>query len=90
MVCNLNNFNTVLTLRSMIFDRHLFNDDNSLFVNRRTKMTIAKVANKVHELKVLLSRGSFRGARPLFRFLSFFLLNERELGVVFNNKDVTF
>ena len=69
MVCYSNNFNAVLTLRSMIFDHYSFHEDNCL-----KKMTVPKVTNSVHELRVLLSRGSFRGARPLFRFSIFFSL----------------
>ena len=76
MGCNSNNFNVVLTLRSMIFDHCSFHEDNSFCIYCVTKkMTIPKVASRVHELRVLLSRGSFRGARPHFLFfLSVFSL----------------
>ena len=79
MGCNSYNFNVVLTLRSMIFDHCSFHEDNSFFIYCLTKMTIPKVASRVHELRVLLSRGSFRGARPLPFFYLFFLLDERSL-----------
>ena len=74
MGCNSYNFNVVLTLRSMIFDHCSFHEDNSFCIYCLTKMTIPKVASRVHELRVLLSRGSFRGARPVFLFLSVFSL----------------
>ena len=79
MFRNSNDFSVVLTLRSMIFDHCSFHEDNSFRIYCLTKMTIPKVANRLHELRVLLSRGSFRGARPLFRFLSFFQLDECSL-----------
>ena len=79
MVCNSNNFSVVLTLRSMIFDHCSFHEDNSFCIYCLTKMTIPKVANRLHELRVLLLHGSFRGPRPLFRFLSFFRLDECSL-----------
>ena len=74
MGCNSYNFNVVLTLRSMIFDHCSFHEDNSFSIYCLTKMTIPKVASRLHELRVLLSRGSFRGARPLFLFLTVFSL----------------
>ena len=54
MGCNSNNFNVVLTLRSMIFDHCSFHEDNSFCIYCVTKMTIPKVASRVHELRVLL------------------------------------
>ena len=72
MVCYSNNVNAVLTLRSMIFDHYSFHEDNSFSIYCLKKMTVPKVTNSVHELRVLLSRGSFRGARPLFRFFYLF------------------
>ena len=69
----------VLTLRSMIIDHCSFHEDNSFCIYCLTKMSVPKVANRAHELRVLLSRGSIRGARPLFRFLSVFFLNERSV-----------
>ena len=72
MVCNSVNFNVVLTLSSMIFDHCSFHEDNSFCIYCLTKMAIPKVTNRVHELIVLLSRGSFRGTRSLFSFVSFF------------------
>ena len=77
MVCYSNNFNAVLTLRSMIFDHYSFHEDNSFSIYCLKKMTVPKVTNSVHELRVLLSRGSFRGARPLFRFFFIFFSLER-------------
>ena len=74
MVCYSNNFNVVLTLRWMIFDHYSFHEDNSFSIYCLKKIIIPKVTNRVHELKFLLSRGSFRGARPLFRFSIFFSL----------------
>ena len=72
MFRNSNDFSVALTLRLMIFDHCSFHEDNSFCIYCLTKMTIPKVTNRVHELKVLLSRGSFRGARSLFSFVSFF------------------
>ena len=79
MVYNSNNFNVVLTLHSMSFDHCSFHEENSFCIYCLTKMTITRLANREHELRVLLSHGIFRGARPLFRFLSFFRLDERSL-----------
>ena len=83
MVCYSNNFNVVLTLRSMIFDHYSFHEDNSFSIYCLKKMTIPKVTNRVHELRVLLSRGSFRGARPLFRFFIFFYMKSSQWSPVF-------
>ena len=44
MVCNSNNYNVVLTLRSMIFDLCSFHEDTSFCIYCLTKMTIPKVA----------------------------------------------
>ena len=49
MVCNSNNFSVVLTLRSMIFDHCSFHEDNSFCIYCLTKMTIPKVANRLHD-----------------------------------------
>ena len=54
MVCYSNNFNVVLTLRWMIFDHYSFHEDNSFSIYCLKKMTIPKVTNRVHELRVLL------------------------------------
>ena len=58
MVCNSNNFSVVLTLRSMIFDHCSFHEDNSFCIYCLRKMTIPKVPNRVHELRILLSSKS--------------------------------
>ena len=59
MVCNSINFNVVLTLSSMIFDHCSFHEDNSFCIYCLTKMTIPKVTNRVHELKVCYRAGVF-------------------------------
>ena len=59
MFCNSNDFSVVLILRSMIFDQFSFHEDNSFCIYCLRRMTIPKVANRVHELRVLLSRKSF-------------------------------
>ena len=58
MFCNSNDFSVVLTLRSMIFDHCLFHEDNSFCIYCLRKMTIPKVPNRVHELRILLSSKS--------------------------------
>ena len=73
MGCNSNNFNVVLTLRSMIFDHCSFHEDNSFCIYCVTKMTIPKVASRVHELRVFVEH-----AHSSFFYL-FFLLDERSL-----------
>ena len=60
MVCNLKNFNVVLTFRSMIFDYCAFHEDNSFCIYCLTKMTTPKVANRLCE---------FRKTGKGFRFL---------------------
>ena len=59
--CNSNDFSVVLTLHSMIFDHCSFHEDNSFCIYCLRKMTIPKVANTMHELRVLLSRKSSVG-----------------------------
>ena len=69
---NSNDFSVVLTLRSMIFDHCSFHEDNSFCIYCLRKMTIPKVANRVHELRVLPSRKSSVGHAHSNVFFLFF------------------
>ena len=69
---NSNDFSVVLTLRSMSFDHCSFHEDNSFCIYCLRKMTIPKVANRVHELRVLLSRKSSVGHAHSNVFYLFF------------------
>ena len=72
MVCYSNNFNVVLTLRSMIFDQYSFHEDNSFSIYCLKKTTIPKVTNRVHELRSFAIAREFSWNTPTLPFIYLF------------------